>query len=54
MDDAPLLVVIVRNLLLVTFFALAAWRLWGLPEGDALEAEDEAALGGDAPITDGH
>ena len=50
----PLLVVIVRNLLLVAFFAVAVWRLWGLPERDALEAEDEAALGGDAPITDGH
>ena len=39
----PLLVVIVRNLLLVAFFALAAWRLWGLPEGDAL---GEATVGG--------
>jgi hypothetical protein len=37
----PLLVVIVRNLLLVAFFALAAWRLWGLPEG----AEDGALRG---------
>ena len=37
----PLLVVIVRNLLLVAFFALAAWQLWGLPEG----AEDGALRG---------
>ncbi len=38
----PLLVVIVRNLLLVAFFALAAWRLWKLPEG-------EGARGGAVP-----
>jgi len=32
---APLAIVVVRNLLLVALFAIAAWRLWGLPEGAA-------------------
>ena len=46
----PLLVVIVRNLLLVAFFALTVWRLWELPE----EGGEKATVGGsevDAPAT---
>ncbi len=45
----PLLVVIARNLLLVAFFALAAWRLWGLPEAGA--GEEAAAEGSAAGAT---
>jgi hypothetical protein len=32
MDRAPVTVVIARNTLLVAFFGVALWRLWGLPE----------------------
>ena len=38
MDQAPLSVVIARNIVLVVFFGVALWRLWGLPEGRAQSA----------------
>ena len=44
----PLLVVIVRNLLLVAFFAIACRRLWGMPEG-TLEAGGAGGISADSP-----
>jgi len=34
MQHGPLALLIARNLMLVATFGFAAWRLWGLPEGE--------------------
>jgi hypothetical protein len=46
MHPAPLSIVIVRNVLLVTLFAVTLWRLWGLPAG----ADDVAPAPADVRV----